>query len=225
VKKLFATLIFSALTAVLAMPTRAIDASAELPKRQDVATEDNRNGVTITDQGNALTERIAIFGDSHVERLGPVLWPMIRMAGGVCQFRKQRGSKAEGWVNSLPLRQWLAKFDPQIVIIVFGTNEAMGGAKTNDLIASFEALAKKTKNGRDRRIIWVSPPKLETPPHLDRVWEALRKTEGIELMDFSESVFNLKPDGIHLELPAYRSWAWEIMDRLRHPQERITVVR
>jgi hypothetical protein len=220
-KKLFALLISAASVMLFVSLTRAVDADSP----QGPIIDGNQTSPAI--QKDALTERIAIFGDSHVERLGPELWAMVRMAekGGVCQFKKQRGSKAAGWIESRPLRQWLAEFDPNIVIIVFGTNEAMSNAKESDLIASFEALAKKAKDGRDRRIVWVSPPKLETPPHLDRVWEALRKTKGIELMDFSKRVFNLKPDGTHLEFPAYRAWVWEIADRLRNPQRQVAAVQ
>jgi len=172
------------------------------------------------DGGSQFPERrIAIVGDSHVEALGPELWSKFAEMGIGCQFKKERGSRAEGWVGSQALNRWLAEFDPQIVIVSFGTNEGMAKSTVEHLAASFRALAEQLKNRRpDRRIIWIAPPPFSKVPYLANVYAALSKTKGIEVPDFSKNVYNENETGAHLTRPAYRALADDIRIWLRdHP--------
>jgi hypothetical protein len=162
--------------------------------------------------------KAAMIGDSHVEALGPYTAAILGVGKGnktnkVFRYEKHRGSRADQWMKSKKWGAWVDKFDPQIVVIVLGTNEAMTNQSEDNLVSTFAALADRFGK-KGRLIFWVTPPVLTKPKHLPTVWRAIGRVAGIEVVDMSKTTYSLKRGGKHLKSKAYELWAELIAKRI-----------
>jgi len=160
------------------------------------------------------SERIALIGDSHVEVLGPLLSDLVKSKKISLNYEARRGSKAIDWLSEPSWGDWIDKFDPQMVIINLGTNEAMGGRMVDGLAVTFQMLVDRFSKNVRRKVVWVMPPRLQKPKHLDNVWQATRRLKSVLLLDFSNKNYPLR-DGMHLKREVYPLWAKDIAEALK----------
>ena len=166
----------------------------------------------------AAPRRIALIGDSHVgndeaNALGFQLAKLAKKRGIELRYEGHNSTRASHWLNRKKWASWVPGFDPQIVIINLGTNEAMLNKGVEKNAASFQALADRLSDSGRRRIVWVMPPRLTKPKYLESVWTAIRGLRGVTLLDLSEISYPTR-DGTHLRLAKYRFWAADIFDKL-----------
>ena len=165
--------------------------------------------------GNIATyERVALIGDSHVEALGPRIKTLANKNGTKFKYEAHHGSKAGDWLREAAWGDWIDGFDPQMIVVNLGTNEAMSGKSANDLEPVFQKLADRLSSHGHRRVVWITPPLLEKPKNLNQVQVALFRLINVTLLDFGGKTYELR-DGVHLVPKAYSLWAQEIATALK----------
>lgn len=193
-KKLFYCLCFMAVSVI----------SARAAQGQDAATEPFR--------------KFALIGDSQGANLKRELWVKAAEAG--CRFdsKTEIGTRAVGWIDSGRMRAWLKEYDPDVVLVSFGTNEAKYGTPVATLAQQFQTFVGRVSDHGRRRVIWIAPPNLQGVDYLVNVRAALATVKGIEVADLSENGYAMNDSEIHLTRAAYVSWAWDIWTWIRtHP--------
>jgi lysophospholipase L1-like esterase len=139
------------------------------------------------------------------------------------------GTRIDQWAESVTLDDTLRDFQPTLVLVSLGTNDAYQGAGGwAREHAAFEALLTKLKqfsnkyaNGEDpahgpyfsagAEVIWIGPPRLPPkslvgspidPAFLDELANAAPNYFHSEQLDIPKG-----PDGIHPTASGYAGWA------------------
>ncbi len=183
-------------------------------------------------------DRLLLVGDSLAVGLSAPLGALCRDSGIPFQAIATVGTRIDQWAESQPLSDALAAFQPTIVLISLGTNDAyMLPQKGQDigarqapymeqLLSKIEQYTRSTDYGMGpRAIVWISPPTL--PPaavSLGPVMELIESQHQVSLSRLKPRVaffptqrLNVPveslprgPDGIHPAPRGYAAWAGAI---------------
>jgi len=161
--------------------------------------------------------RILLIGDSQAANLAAELRFKSMDNGLSFESLSGVGTRAIGWVGSGKMKRRLRDFNPDVVVLSFGTNEAKYDRSIDLLVRQFDSLLKVVSPDGRRKVFWIAPPRLPGVDYLANVREALRKTEEkktIVTIDLSDRVYAVNGSGIHLTHAAYIVWAWDIWQQL-----------
>jgi lysophospholipase L1-like esterase len=183
-------------------------------------------------------DRLMLVGDSLAVGLSAPLSALCRDNGIPFQAIATVGTRIDQWAQSQPLTDALAAFQPTIVLISLGTNDAYMVAQSGQDIAArqapyMEQLLSKIEqypHASDyglgpRAIVWISPPTLPSAAiSLPSVMSLIESEHQISLsrikprvsffptQSLDMPVENLPrgPDGIHPAARGYAFWAGKI---------------
>lgn len=114
-------------------------------------------------------------------------------AGGMRWDELLAGSKA-----GLPsLAEMLKTYQPQIVVLMMGTNDASAGRKTEDVARDAETAVKTILDGGTICILSTIPPHIGSPERSKEYNEALRavaKKHELPLIDYEREILKRRPD-------------------------------
>jgi len=167
-------------------------------------------------------DRVLLVGDSLAVGLTAPFGALCQDNGIAFQAIATVGTRIDQWASAEPLTQALATFQPTIVLISLGTNDAYMVPSPGQDIGARQApyldeLLSKIEAARPRAIVWVSPPTL--PPaavSLPSVLTLIRSEHAIELgrikprvaiFQTQNLVLPRGPDGIHPVARGYAAWA------------------
>lgn len=154
--------------------------------------------------------RVLVFGDSHAEGLGPHLRAIAREEAVELLVVASRGTRMDQWASPSSalggeLDHALEQIDPDVVVVVLGTNDsyAQDGPRQT---ASFEELLDRLEG---RGVVWVGPPALPEvggrapAPALVRMLEE----RAPHYFDSEDLELPTGPDGVHPTAAGYGTWA------------------
>ena len=150
-------------------------------------------------------ERIAMIGDTNAEFLCNPLSAIAENNKADLVVTPQRKSPVADWNEHEEWTAWLDEFDPTLVIIVLGTNEAALARKNDEMICSFQSLFERLTND-SRRVIWVKPIADAKMKNLEPVRAAIEGSGAIWI-DSNETI---KVAGNALKKADYGRWAADI---------------
>lgn len=161
--------------------------------------------------------RVLLVGDSHAQGLNTPLKGLATERGVPYVSLPKVGSRIDYWAKSAALDEVLAAFDPTLVLVSLGTNDAyMGGDVTARQAPAMEALLAKL-HGRD--VVWIGPPSLpevHSGMRLDLRFLEFLAANTPNFLDTAGLLISMGPDGIHPTVLGYAGWAgaiWNELDR------------
>ena len=154
-------------------------------------------------------ERIAMIGDTNAEFLGKPLSAIAESNNVDMVETPQRNSTVADWNEHEEWIAWLDEFDPTIVIIVLGTNEAALARKNDELTRSFQSLYERLSND-SRRVIWAKPVANAKMKNLEPVCAAIENSGAIWI-DSNETI---KAAGTISKRDEFRLWAEDIAKQI-----------
>lgn len=143
------------------------------------------NGST-AQESVAPRERIAMLGDTNAEFLGKPFSAIAESNNADMVVTPQRSSTVADWNEHEEWIAWLDEFDPTIVIIVLGTNEAALARKNDELTRSFQSLFERLTND-SRRVVWAKPIANAKMKNLEPVCAAI-ESSGAIWIDSNETI-------------------------------------
>lgn len=178
-------------------------------------------------------DRILLVGDSLAVGLTVPLGALCRESGIAFQALATVGTRIDQWATSDPLTQALAAFQPTLVLISLGTNDAymqpspgqdIGERQRpfmEELLSKIESYPHASDAGSGpRAIVWVSPPTLPAAAiSLPSVMTLIESEHAIDLPRIKPRVSFFPtqrltlprgPDGIHPVASGYAAWAGKI---------------
>lgn len=175
-------------------------------------------------------DRLLLIGDSLAVGLTAPLGALASEYGVPFQALATVGTRIDQWAQSDALTQALETFQPTVVLISLGTNDAyMMGTPSQDIgqrqAPFMEALLQKIESYTHqadygmgpRAIVWISPPTL--PPAAASLPSVMRLIESEHQIAFPKikprvAFFPTQsltlprgPDGIHPVARGYAAWA------------------
>lgn len=150
--------------------------------------------------------RLFLFGDSMAEGLSPHLHALAREQGTELQVVAVRGSRVRQWEESQKLIAQLESFDPDVVLVALGTNDAV--AKTDVSASAAELLCRIAESLPESETAWIGVPALPedanvaTRDELEDVAPHYFPTDSMDLP--------MGPDGVHPTARGYAAWAGSI---------------
>ena len=154
-------------------------------------------------------ERIAMLGDTNAEFLSKSLSAIAESNNADLVGTPQRSSTVADWNEHEEWTAWLDEFDPTIVIIVLGTNEAALARKNDELTGSFQSLFERLSNN-SRRVIWVKPITNAKMKNLEPVCAAI-ESSGAIWIDSNETI---KAAGTISKRDEFKLWAEDIAKQI-----------
>lgn len=161
--------------------------------------------------------RVLLVGDSHAQGLNTPLKAMATERGVPYVGLAKVGSRIDYWAASAALDDALASFDPTLVLVSLGTNDAyMGGDVSARQAPALESLLAKL-SGRD--VVWLGPPALpevHSGMRLDLRFLEFLAANAPHFLDTAGLLISMGPDGIHPTVLGYAGWSgaiWNELDR------------
>jgi lysophospholipase L1-like esterase len=154
--------------------------------------------------------RVLLIGDSLAVGTAPHYGALAKEAGVNFRSLAIVGTRIDQWANSADLAKAIQEFNPQLVLISLGTNDAF---MRGDVIAKqHAALDKLIALLGDRDIVWIGPPTLPNPPTpgmVTMIQEAAGSTLAPRYHYFHSERLSIPrgPDGIHPTVRGYAGWA------------------
>jgi lysophospholipase L1-like esterase len=170
-------------------------------------------------------DRVFLLGDSLAVGLAAPLGALCRDNGLAFQSMATVGTRIDQWATSAPLAAALAAFQPTIVLISLGTNDAYMLPQPGEDIGARQApyaaeLLTMIEGVSPRAIAWIAPPTLPAAAaSLQSVRRLIDSEHAITLPRVKPRVSlfpsqNLTlprgPDGIHPVARGYAAWAGAI---------------
>ena len=154
--------------------------------------------------------KVLLIGDSLAVGTAPHYTALAKEAGIDFKGLGITGTRIDQWAGSQELPKVLASFQPDLVLVSLGTNDAfMQGA---DVVAKQRAQLDKLLlqlHGRD--VVWVGPPTLPSPPNpgiLSMIQDAAGKLAPRFHYFHSERLqIPRGPDALHPTVRGYAGWA------------------
>ncbi|MCC6875909.1 MAG: SGNH/GDSL hydrolase family protein [Sandaracinaceae bacterium] len=160
--------------------------------------------------------RVFILGDSQGEGMGPHLARSLRSEGHEVQLLAHHGWGAVTWTNGehwADVRQRVAAFRPDTLVLIFGTNDSYG-TRFREALDRLATLAP--------RVVWVGSPSYLDPARQAR---ADAMIEGAQRGLGNGNVIDSRPmtpanerdrrsDRVHLTPAAARAWAERVAPRV-----------
>ncbi len=163
-------------------------------------------------------DRVLLIGDSLAVGLTVPFGSLAREHGVTFKGLGTVGTRIDQWASSTELAQTLATFQPTIVIVSLGTNDAymMGppdpGQRQAPYLDKLLALLERSSPS-PRALVWLQPPTLPPAaialPSIRALIETLRRRTRIPVFVFQSQQLSLPrgPDGIHPVASGYAQWA------------------
>jgi lysophospholipase L1-like esterase len=171
--------------------------------------------------------RLMLIGDSHAEGLNPHLKALATDQKVPYLSGAKRGTRIDQWATSQWLTDNLAAFQPTLVLVVLGTNDAYAGPDVwGKEQSAYEALLHQLKtfsnvhaNGEDpseplfalgAEVVWVGPPVLPDPYNgmaIDRAFLDQLALSAPHYFHSEELSIPKGPDGLHPTASGYAGWA------------------
>ena len=155
------------------------------------------------------SERIAMIGDTNAEFLCKPLSAIAENNKADLVVTPQRNSTVADWNEHEEWTAWLDEFDPTLVIIVLGTNEAALARKNDEMIRSFQSLFERLTNN-SRRVIWVKPIADAKMKNLEPVRAAIEGS-GAVWIDSNETI---ERAGAISKRDEFKLWAEDIAKQI-----------
>lgn len=173
------------------------------------------------------SDRILLVGDSLAVGLSTPLSALAKDHGIAFQAIAIVGTRIDQWAQSADLTAMLSSFQPTIVLISLGTNDAYmlpaPGTTIGQRQAPYmEALLTKIEAVHPRAIVWIEPPTLpDAAVSLSSVRQLIEAQHAIDLPKHIKPRVSLylsqrltitprSPDGIHPVVSGYAFWAGKI---------------
>jgi len=170
-------------------------------------------------------DRVFLLGDSLAVGLAAPFGALCQDNGIAFQSMATVGTRIDQWAESAPLDQALTAFQPTIVLISLGTNDAYMQPQPGEDIGARQTpyageLLTLVESVGPRAIAWIAPPTL--PPaavSLVSVRALIESERAIHLPKLKPriSIFHSEnldlprgPDGIHPVARGYAAWAGAI---------------
>jgi lysophospholipase L1-like esterase len=167
-------------------------------------------------------DRVLLVGDSLAVGLTVPLGALCRDNGIAFQAIATVGTRIDQWASSPTLLETLKTFQPTIVLVSLGTNDAYMMPSPGQDIGARQApymdkLLSTIESAAPRAIVWISPPTL--PPaavSLPSVMALIESEHQIALPRIKPRVaffptqsltLQRGPDGIHPVASGYAAWA------------------
>jgi len=162
------------------------------------------------------TSRVLLVGDSLAVGLGPYLRELSGPRRVAFDSTAAVGTRIDQWSSNAALRGKIASFQPTLVLVSLGTNDAymMGGvvtaeqqrARLRDLVAMIKA------SGAD--YVWIGPPAL--PAAKNPFVLAMLRDEVPSSRYYHSERLTLPrgPDGLHPTIKGYAGWAGALWTHL-----------
>ncbi len=161
-------------------------------------------------------DRVLLVGDSLAVGLTVPCGSLAREHGITFKALAIVGTRIDQWASSSDLAQTLATFQPTIVIISLGTNDAymMGPPDPGQRQAPYlDKLLSLLESAVPRAIVWLQPPTL--PPaatalaSIRTLIDSARRRVRTPVFVFQTQKLSLPrgPDGIHPVASGYAQWA------------------
>lgn len=172
-------------------------------------------------------DRILLVGDSLAVGLSTPLAALAKDHGIAFQAIAIVGTRIDQWAQSADLTAQLQSFQPTIVLISLGTNDAYmipsSGVTIGQRQAPYmEALLSKIEMAGPRAVVWIEPPTLpDAAVSLTSVRQLIEAQHSIDLpkhlkprvslfMSQRLTISPRAPDGIHPVVSGYAYWAGKI---------------
>lgn len=166
-------------------------------------------------------DRVLLIGDSLAVGLTVPLRALAKEQGIAFQGIGVVGTRIDQWAHSPELGQALQSFQPTVVLISLGTNDAymMGPPDVGTRQApSMEKLLTQIEASGPRAIVWILPPKLPTKAiSLASVLTLIEAQHAIDLPKHLRPRVSIFPSGrltlargpdeIHPVASGYAAWA------------------
>jgi len=158
--------------------------------------------------------RILLIGDSLGVGTAPHFAALAKEAGAEFKSIAITGSRIDQWASSKELPKILASFQPDLVLVSLGTNDAY--MRGPDVIAQqHAALLQLLEVLRGRDIVWIGPPTLPaaaTPGIVPMIQDAAGTALAPRFFYFHSERLQIPrgPDHLHPTVRGYAGWAGAI---------------
>jgi hypothetical protein len=148
--------------------------------------------------------RVLMFGDSMVN-CGINVWLKPRLAKlGVERYATHSwaSSTTQTWSTSPKIKLYLQRYDPDVVIIVIGSNELFH-PYPRMMIKPIQAILAQI--GPRRQVYWVGPPAWKKDKGIIAVMES--QLPPGHFLDSAKVAMTRQSDGYHPDFKGSRQWA------------------
>lgn len=165
-----------------------------------------------------LTEnsRVLVIGDSLARGMTIHFHQLAEEAEIELMAIAQNGTRTEQWAHSEELAAALIEFDPTLVLVSLGTNDAYAARSPADVAEDVKTLVEMIEE-TSAQVVWIGVPTLpavSAGAHLNEdVLDAIRQTAP-NYYDSTELNIPRAPDQIHPTVNGYAGWAGAIWNWL-----------
>jgi lysophospholipase L1-like esterase len=158
--------------------------------------------------------RVLLLGDSHAQGLAPHLRTIAKEQGIPFHAVFRVGSTVDDWVGSPALVAALAEFQPTLILVVLGTNDAYLPDASERQTAAIEELVAELEAAGD--VVWVLPLDLERYGGAEPDQELRQTIEDQAPSTFPSDELDIPrgPDGLHATAAGYGAWAGSLWNWL-----------
>jgi len=159
--------------------------------------------------------RLLLIGDSLAQGLSPHLKELSTEEGVPYLGAGVSGTRIDQWIHSQWLDSALRDFDPTLVLVSLGTNDAYSNLEPHQIVEYTKALLERL--GDEVEVVWVGVPAL--PPTYGGRSPKVELLEAIEqeapyYFESHDLEIPRGPDGLHPTAHGYAGWAGSIWDWL-----------
>ena len=191
-------------------------AASESPDESQSTTSDSSSGTVIVAVGDSLTTGQALGAENYPSRLSRIL--------GIPVINEGRGGERTG-VALNRIGSVLAKHNPDMVLIMYGTNDVLSGWPLDDARANLRSLDAAVRESGAAAFLATIPPMIgpnaDLNPDVQAMNSAIRSAAGAgaRLVDvagqFGSGQGLLLPDGFHPNEPGTQVIAFAFADAIR----------
>jgi len=155
--------------------------------------------------------RVLLLGDSLAEGLAGPIEGLATASSVTLRSLHRRGSRIAGWSRDKQLAATLEAYEPTLVLISLGTNDAAledPEAERGEL----DLLIRMASRAGSAVVVWLDPPSLPTLPREGIVRSMLDSSDAgreVGMRRFDPRPLNLprSSDQVHLTPSGYKQWA------------------
>lgn len=152
-------------------------------------------------------------GSSSAGALGPELNHLLEAEGIKPVLKFKQSTYIPQWAgHKMGLARYLAKYDPDLVIVSLGGNET----EIPDPYVRIDAIRRLVKLIGDRPCVWVGTPRWKVLQHTGILEVVEENAAPCKFIDSDELAPDMKPlkDGIHPTVPERKRWARRVLEWL-----------
>jgi hypothetical protein len=152
-------------------------------------------------------------GSSSAGALGPELNRLLEAEGIKAVLKFKQSTYIPQWAgHKMGLARYLAKYNPDLVIVSLGGNET----EIPDPTVRVDAIRRLVKLIGDRPCVWVGTPRWKVLQHTGILEVVEENAAPCKFIDSDELAPDMKPlrDGIHPTVPERRRWARRVLEWL-----------